>query len=688
MTPQLTRSKRGLLWVLLSLWFFTLTLIAFGAYLQEQRIEESRSSAFRNGERDLANLTRVSQEHANRTLRSADQVIRFVAARYAEVGNKLDLQRLTEQGVIDAEIFNQVGIIDAQGIYILSNHPIKGKLDLSDREHFRVHKELDTGKLFVSSPVVGRATQKWSVQLTRRINRADGAFGGVVVVSIDPGYFTRFYKELNLGNAGVSALYRSNGTALARRVGDKEEFGGDAASSPVFRALAAGSESGTYVQRSVVDGVERMYYYRKVQGYDLAVVAGFATEDLLAEHTVAKRVYLMQGLVSVGLMLALALAISWHLYQIRTELSAREQAQERLQERTELLHAILELSPDGLVSFDRSGTVKYVNAAFCRMTGLEAATLLNLSERDFSAILAMQCASATPFMGLAELRALLLDRPGAPLPTIDLGEPLARTYQLGVRQSSTDAVSQILYLHDVTREAEIDQMKSDFLATAAHELRTPMASVYGFSEVLLTQKLDDAEQREMLTIVYEQASHMSEILNELLDLARIEARRGKDFKFSPVCLQDALQTLFKSLKLPAGRGAPLLRAPSEALWVLADEVKLKQALRNVLSNAYKYSPGGGAVEVVVDLLPAGESQPARVRVQVSDYGLGMSPEQTAKVFDRFYRADTSGRIPGTGLGMSIVKEIVELHQGTVEVASASGQGTTVTLVFPVSTREA
>jgi signal transduction histidine kinase len=208
-----------------------------------------------------------------------------------------------------------------------------------------------------------------------------------------------------------------------------------------------------------------------------------------------------------------------------------------------------------------------------------------------------------------------------------------------------------------------------------------MASVFGFSEVLLTQKLEPAEQKELLEIVYGQSLAMSEILNELLDLARIEARRGKDFRFNYVCAQTLITELSKSIKIPSGRLAPVLMLPAQEAWLMADTGKLKQALGNVINNAYKYSPGGGAVEVRLEMLPATLDAPERIQVQVSDYGMGMTADQTRRVFERFFRADTSGKIPGTGLGMSIVKEIVELHQGQVQVTSHVGQGTTVTMTF-------
>jgi signal transduction histidine kinase len=245
-------------------------------------------------------------------------------------------------------------------------------------------------------------------------------------------------------------------------------------------------------------------------------------------------------------------------------------------------------------------------------------------------------------------------------------------------------VSHILYLSDITHETEVDRMKSEFLATAAHELRTPMASIYGFAEVLLTQELDAANSKEFLGIIFKQSEMMASILNELLDLARIEARRGADFVFEVMPVQALVEKVVREYKLPAGRALPTLIAASAHLSILGDSQKVQQATLNVLSNAYKYSPAGGAVQIEL-LESADVAGTARlVGIRITDHGIGMTPEQQARVFERFYRADTSGKILGTGLGMSIVHEVVTLHGGRVELASQPGVGTAVTLWLPAA----
>jgi signal transduction histidine kinase len=663
------------------LWLVSFLLLIVAWVHVESLVTDGRAQEIASAERDLANITRLTQEHTHRTLRSADQVIRFVQSRYLEIGDRLNLTELTQKGVIDAEIFNQVGVIDAKGIYVLANLPTTGKLDLSDREHFKVHVAADTGDLFVSKPVLGRASGKWSIQLTRRITRANGEFAGVVVVSIDPGYFTRFYNELNLGSEGLAALYGLDGIARARKVGSKEEFGTNASSARMFELIGKGTLSGNYRQQSVVDGVERIYHFRKVPQYQLAVTVGVDMKDLMANQNRAKTAFRQQaGAVSV-LIIALALALTRYLRQLKRDLQLRQAAELVIQDRTEQLNAIFALSPDGFVSFDGAHRVKYVSPGFARMMAGSDVNLTGLDEHDFSAWFAERCEAGSNVLDIEALRSTVVDRKHNASPTLEITGGAKRLLKIGSRVSDSGVVSQLLYFRDVTHETEVDHLKSEFLATAAHELRTPMASILGFSEVLLHQELDSNEQREFLGIIYKQSTLMAKILDELLDLARIEARRGKDFRYSKVCLQDLAEELAKSFIPPAGRGPLELILPEQKVEVLADSGKLRQAVLNVLSNAYKYSPEGGPVVLSVETQNHAGSAP-RTWIHITDHGIGMTPEQLGRVCERFYRADASGKTSGTGLGMSIVKEIIELHGGELAISSEVGSGTRVSLCLP------
>lgn len=364
-----------------------------------------------------------------------------------------------------------------------------------------------------------------------------------------------------------------------------------------------------------------------------------------------------------------------------------EQRTRELNERSQQLDTIFTLSPDGFVSFDRLGKISFANPAFLHLTGLHSDAILGLDETQFSALIRLRCAPHSPVPDVAALRQARQQAQEGDTSDhsrrhlFELIAPAYRVLAVRIRLSEAATVSQILYFRDVTHETEVDRMKSEFLSTAAHELRTPMASVYGYTELLRMRDFDADRRHQILATISRQAERMSEIINELLDLARIEARRGKDFRLELVALQDIVADTIAGYQPPQGRPSPLLPSMGPAILVEVDRSKMQQVLLNILSNAYKYSPQGGDVVVryCTRQRTDGSSQ---VGVEVQDHGIGMTAEQASRVCERFYRADTSGQILGTGLGMSIVKEIVELLGGEVEVHSAHGSGTTVCVWLP------
>lgn len=376
--------------------------------------------------------------------------------------------------------------------------------------------------------------------------------------------------------------------------------------------------------------------------------------------------------------------------QMRLETMKRlEFALAQTEDRTEQLNAIFTLSPDGFIAFDQNVRIKYANPAFFQITSFRENEIIGLDEANFSEKLAQKCVPTAKFLGIEALKTKLRtsqsstpepDRNNAERPRqlIELATPNNREVEIGIRESDARTVSQMLYFRDVTHEMAVDHMKSEFLATAAHELRTPLSSIYGYAEILLARNFPPAEIKQYLGIIYDQAGQMVMIINELLDLARIESRQGKDFNYSRLDLGQCLSDVIGSFRLPEQR-PPLDWKSEPDCWIRADKDKLTQAINNVLSNAIKYSSKETTVSVELVKSEITEDSTFYYGVRISDQGIGMSPEQLSRVFERFYRADSSGSIPGTGLGMSITKEILELHGGKVEIKSEPDMGTQVTL---------
>ena len=372
-----------------------------------------------------------------------------------------------------------------------------------------------------------------------------------------------------------------------------------------------------------------------------------------------------------------------HYVGVATDITDRIAAEQVLQLRTERLNAVFDLSPDGFVVLDKRGEVSIVNPAFERMTGMLAADLVGQSLSAFEEHLMARCqasevatsTAAGVMAGVTEADTEL----SATRELLHMHTPSIRTLVRRVRHGGQDNET-VMYFRDITHELEVDRMKSEFLAMAAHELRTPMVSIFGFTELLLKRTFTDERRNDMLSTIHRQASVLINLVNELLDLARIESRRGKDFKRERLQLKDLVANTLHGLLIHNDQRGVDCTMPDGDIWVDVDREKLSLALTNVLSNAYKYSPKGG--DITLDLVWRERNGRSECGLRVTDQGLGMTPEQLEKVFDRFFRADTSGNIPGTGLGMTIVKEILELHGGQVAVASQFGSGTTVILWVP------
>ena len=238
----------------------------------------------------------------------------------------------------------------------------------------------------------------------------------------------------------------------------------------------------------------------------------------------------------------------------------------------------------------------------------------------------------------------------------------------------------VTLLHDVSRERQMDRMKSEFISTAAHELRTPLTAIMGYSELLLDPEsaLSEESRRNFLEIIYEKARVLEGITDELLDLSRLQS--GKKIRIQPTAchLHELLEQLVEQYRgiAPAHR---FELSGCDNRVILADTVKIGQVLENLLSNAVKFSPSGGKVEVRCD------RQGQELCVSVQDEGIGMTTAQMEKIFDKFYRADASNTAPsGLGLGMSIARSIVEVHGGRIWVNSTPGRGTRVSFSLPLA----
>ncbi|MCH8327613.1 MAG: PAS domain-containing protein [Candidatus Marinimicrobia bacterium] len=237
----------------------------------------------------------------------------------------------------------------------------------------------------------------------------------------------------------------------------------------------------------------------------------------------------------------------------------------------------------------------------------------------------------------------------------------------------------ITIIHDVTHEREVDRMKTEFISTAAHELRTPLTSIQGFSEILMTRdNLDEAERIKFLGHINRQASTLAEIINDLLDISRLESGRGFALNFEACDVGFAIRSIVEPIMSRLDSHSFKVSLPKKPQQLIVDKDKMEQVLENLVSNAIKYSPAGSEIKV------SGRVKKGWYEIIVEDAGIGMTAEQLGHIYDKFYRADSSNTaVEGTGLGMSIVQAIIDGHSGKIDISSKIGVGTKVTVSLPL-----
>jgi PAS domain S-box-containing protein len=243
-------------------------------------------------------------------------------------------------------------------------------------------------------------------------------------------------------------------------------------------------------------------------------------------------------------------------------------------------------------------------------------------------------------------------------------------------------LGRLFIFRDVTREREIDRMKTEFVSLVSHELRTPLTSIKGFTEMVLdgdAGEIND-EVEEYLGIVYNNAERLVALVNDLLDLSRIESGRIR-IKSEPVNLEAIVQSVVDTMKqkIKEKQQSLTVKIDPASTSVSGDRDKLVQVLTNYLSNAYKYTQAGGNIQIIIS------NREGFAHVAVSDDGFGISAGDQEKLFTRFYRVDNSmtREVGGTGLGLSIVKQLIELHGGQVGVESEPGRGSTFWFTLPL-----
>ena len=344
---------------------------------------------------------------------------------------------------------------------------------------------------------------------------------------------------------------------------------------------------------------------------------------------------------------------------------------------TPAVSAVVAGIPDPAVLLDRAGRVLHLNAAAAQLApALRRNELAQFALRSPEIIIALREAIATT----EPRRATYHDH----VPVDRWMELIITPVPVPTAFGGIDKCM-LMTFHDLTPLRRVEEMRADFVANASHELRTPLAALSGFIETLQGSAREDVKARErFLAIMQEQARRMARLIDDLLSLSRIElnAHRRPDtpVDLAPIVHQvvDGLQTLARD------RGVSIHVDAADPLIVLGDRDELVRILENLVENALKYGASGKRVDIALTAAQSADNEP-EAQVSVRDYGPGIAPEHLPRLTERFYRVDvTESRAQGgTGLGLALVKHILNRHRGRLAIDSTPGAGASFTVHLPL-----
>ena len=653
-----------------------LLVLTWAAVVNQTRVD--REQSMRAETERITNLAIAFEQYTIRTLETADSIIRAVIHEFGLAGASLDLQHLIRDLGVNRGVFDAISMVDASGDVIpgATLPQLDAPINLADREHFYVHRDTDTGAVFIGKPVLSRRTQKMMVPVTRRGNTPAGQFAGVVSVQFDPARFTEFYGGATMQARDVLSLVGRDGITRARRVGPRTSTGEDINGS-VFMAEAAVRPVGTFVGPGRLDGVERVYSYRSLQGYPLIAAVGVAVEDILVAAKARETWYWQSAsAVSVGIVVSSGLLL--------LTLRRRRQTFDQLLASTMRLQALFDHSIDAIILADNNARCLDINPAACALLGYNREEAIGLAIRDVTALWnedeARQEWRAFLHAGHASGEYQLRRKDGS---------------QADVEFSAVANIEpdvHLTVLRDVTERKALERhsfraQRMESLGTLAggiaHDLNNALAPILMSIELLRDK--GDPDRQEVLDTIERSAQRGADMVRQVLSFARGVEGQRVDVSIAAL-VRDiekiANDTFLKHLQVRVEV------APD--LWIVrGDPTQIHQVLLNLCVNARDAMPTGGTLTLDAENKDLDERFAAQcpeaipgayVCITVADTGSGIPPSVLDRIFEPFFTTKSFGQ--GTGLGLSTSLAIIKSHGGFIRVQTSPAEGTRFHIYLP------
>lgn len=648
---------------------FGFVLIFFTWLTLSQAIEHEIRQDIESAVKDTANLARAFEEHTLRTIKAADQAAWFLKYQYEREGRTIDIPQYIKEGRLQGDPFVFLGVADENGDLAVSSQVPFVPSNVKDREHFLVHKDHDIGHLFISKPVFGRSSGKWVIQMSRRVDKPDGSFGGIVVVSVDPFYFSEFYKQVDLGKNSSINLVGRDGIVHARQAGEDTVFGQDISGSLLLEKMTT-SDSGHYVENSKIDGISRIYSFRALRAYPFAVVVGVDRNEIIqGAKERMDHFFPMTVLISVGVIVCMVMLIRFIGNQKRYEeelRQAHDELESKVRLRTQELFALNEeLTTMNEEYLAINEELQNTNQELQNEVAERRRTEKKLNHKNDELRKAYTELKSIKFQVIQQDKMASIGQLAAGV-AHEINNPTA--YIISNLESLRDYVGRLAQFITTQEEAMAKLARAD----GAEDCRELAATLADEVEGTRRSLKIDYIIHDMESLIEETLDGAGRVKNIVQDL-RGFARAENDNK--PANINDGIESAINIIWNEMKYKATLEKDLGELPLTKCNLGQLNQVFMNVLLNAVQAIVKRGEISI------KSWAESGNIYVTISDTGCGIPRKILDRIFEPFFTTKEVGK--GTGLGLSVTYEIIKKHGGEIYVDSEVGVGTTFTIVIPI-----